>query len=155
VSEIVNTQWLIEALSPRIVGSTLHTFQKWSNGGAVSHTVNIPAGPSSSYKATYLTCPILQPSAVNATPIRTYFTTSTPTLTWARVSWAASYGVQVDNQTNFSDPEYVNDTIAATTFSVTTTSLDDCVYYWRVRARDANGVWGSWSVPEAILVDAP
>ena len=94
-------------------------------------------------------------SPPNAAPPRNYFTTSTPRLTWAFVTWAVAYQVQVDNQTNFSTPEYQSAELSPETLGVTTTPLGDGTYYWRVRAKHANGRWGSWGRPDSFVVNVP
>jgi glucose/arabinose dehydrogenase len=75
-----------------------------------------------------------------------------PRLTWNRVSWASGYWIQVDNNSNFSSPEYFNDTLDENTLAVYTTPLQNGRYYWRVRARRADGTWGSWSTAETFIV---
>lgn len=155
IPEIINTEWLIEAPSPQIIGDMNYIFDSWLHGGPASQTVNVPATPTV-YAAKFFGCPILEPAAPNAPPQRSYFTIRTPTLTWGRVSWAAGYWVQIDNQADFSDPEYSNNAIASTSYSVTVdVPLRDCLYYWRVRAKTAFGTWVPWSAVDTFVIDAP
>jgi uncharacterized repeat protein (TIGR01451 family) len=88
-------------------------------------------------------------------PQRNLFTSATPTLTWARVSWATGYRVEVDNNSTFSSPEFVDNMLTADTFEVTTTPLADGLWYWRVSARRADGTWGTPSQPDSFVIDVP
>ncbi len=90
--------------------------------------------------------------AAHAAPARNYFTTTQPTLTWSRVSWADSYWLQVDDDTFFTNPVYTNDSLNFTTLFASVPPLDDGYYYYRVRARRPDGMWGAWSVPEGFIV---
>jgi hypothetical protein len=87
-------------------------------------------------------------------PTRNRFATSTPTLTWNPVSGATGYEIQVDNQAAFTSPEYQNNALLAGDRQVTTAPLPDGLYYWRVRAKRADGTWGAWSAVDTIVVDA-
>lgn len=155
LSEIVNTSWMIEAPSPQIVGDMNYVFDSWLHGGTSSQTISVPATPTT-YTAKFFGCPILEPSSALEAPQRSYFTTRTPTLSWGRVNWATGYWVQIDNQRDFSDPEYSNDMIDSLSQSVMVTDeLRDCLYYWRVRAKTALGTWAPWSAVDTFVVDAP
>ena len=48
----------------------------------------------------------------------------------------------MDNNSNFSSPEYNNSSVAQT-YRTVSGLANDTRYYWRVRAY--NGVWGNWS----------
>lgn len=74
----------------------------------------------------------------------------TPTFSWSSVATANLYGIQIDNNNDFSSPEVSTSTGST---SYTSTSLSHDVYYWRVRARDAVGNWGSFSGYRSIEVD--
>lgn len=88
-------------------------------------------------------------------PIRNAYDTSTPTLNWSAVSWAAGYEIQVDNNNTFGSLEYSNNTIPAGTLSDTTGTLANGVYFWRIRAQRGDGTWGTWSVVDSFAVNAP
>jgi len=87
-------------------------------------------------------------------PQRNYFTTSTPTLTWSRVTTAASYIIEVDTDRNFTAPFAFRAT-GITSTSITTDPLPDGTYYWRVRMVNANGIPGMWSLVDSFVVDVP
>jgi len=61
---------------------------------------------------------------------------------WSDVAGAASYTIQIDDQSSFSSP-IVSQTVSASTFS--TSTLPAARMWWRVRAVDASGVAGAWS----------
>ena len=85
-----------------------------------------------------------------------YYTIRNVQLTWGAVPWAAAYQVQIATDSGFDnlvDPQPPNTN--ADTLAITTASLDDGVYYWRVRAQASNGDWGNWSIPQTFQVDAP
>jgi hypothetical protein len=95
-------------------------------------------------------------SAANAIPQRAYFTTTTPTLTWNRISWAAGYEIQVATDKTFSAVVYTKSDLTAGDLSVivnATPSLHKGVYYWRVRALRAGGSAGAWSAVDSFVVD--
>jgi hypothetical protein len=81
---------------------------------------------------------------------------STPRLSWNEVTWAIAYRVQVDNDADFSSPEYVADNLSRTTLSVIVTpALPNGTYYWRVRARRSDGTWGPWSAADTFTINLP
>jgi DNA-binding beta-propeller fold protein YncE len=90
--------------------------------------------------------------ALNA-PMRNYFTTSTPTLTWGRISWASGYEIQVAVNSSFRDIVYSDNTLNSNQLAATTTPLSDGIYYWRVRAKRSNGTWGNWSAIDRFRVE--
>jgi hypothetical protein len=92
-------------------------------------------------------------SAANAVPLLQMFTTSQPTLTWNRVTWATAYQVQVDNQSDFISPEFET-TLSADRQEAQTAPLWNGVYYWRVRPQNGT-TWGIWSATGSFRVNTP
>ncbi|MDI6792661.1 MAG: Ig-like domain-containing protein [bacterium] len=69
---------------------------------------------------------------------------NTPTLQWRAVTGATEYGLQVDNNPDYSSP-VINITRPGGTTSYTVTEpLADGTYYWRMRAKDGAGNWTGW-----------
>ncbi|PIV69940.1 MAG: hypothetical protein COS08_02835, partial [Euryarchaeota archaeon CG01_land_8_20_14_3_00_38_12] len=72
---------------------------------------------------------------------------NTPTFEWEEVidslSEVAYYEIQVDNNSDFSSPEYWDN--STTNTSTPTQTLDDKIYRWRVRAIDNAKNKGDWS----------
>jgi hypothetical protein len=97
----------------------------------------------------------LYPPDKNEAPQLNFLTSSTVTLTWNRVTWAAGYELQVSNNTLFTPTIYDNKALSASTLSFTLPSpLGDGVYYWRVRARKQDDSWGDWSAYDHFQVAA-
>ncbi|MEP0762123.1 MAG: M6 family metalloprotease domain-containing protein, partial [Chloroflexota bacterium] len=76
---------------------------------------------------------------------------NTPTFTWGVVSGATSYRIQADNNADFSSLA-INSTRTSPTY-VRVTALTDGLYYWRVQAKGANGIWGPWSAVWTVTID--
>lgn len=91
----------------------------------------------------------------NAAPPRNYYTTATPTLTWNRITWAATYEIQVDDAAAFTAPLSFTRVVSGDALSVTVSTLARGQYFWRVRACPAAGACGAWSAVDSFLVDVP
>jgi formylglycine-generating enzyme required for sulfatase activity len=71
---------------------------------------------------------------------------ATPLLNWADIIGAAGYYVQVATNSSFTGTlEIDDDTLAVSHCQVTNTFTRGETYYWRVRVKNADEVWGSWS----------
>lgn len=71
------------------------------------------------------------------------------TFDWSDVSGAASYTIQISDQTSFS-PLIVNQNVTASQLS--TNTLPTKTMWWRVRANDASGNAGAWSAARRFEV---
>lgn len=78
-------------------------------------------------------------------------TDTSPFLDWSSVSGALNYEVQVDNASSFANP--IIDTTSNYSFYICS-SLSPGTYYWRVRAVDSNGNYGSWA-SGSFIVESP
>jgi hypothetical protein len=76
-------------------------------------------------------------------PADTFITTSNPTFIWHRVSDADRYQIQVSPSTSFINTT-INTTTAETTYT-TISQISNNTYFWRVRARNEDTLWGDWS----------
>ncbi|MEP6987761.1 MAG: fibronectin type III domain-containing protein, partial [Chloroflexota bacterium] len=90
----------------------------------------------------------------SSAPAINYGTNSTFTLTWNRITWASGYQLQIDNNNDFSSLEYQNAGLSGNNLELTISGIEDDTYYWRIRARDANGIWGQWSSPATFVLDS-
>src|SRR5690606_35923786 len=98
---------------------------------------------------------VIVSSPTNDTPRLNRFITATPVLTWAGITWATGYEIQVDNNSNFSSPEYRSGLINANTLSHTlTATLPNGTWYWRVRARNSSGIPGAWSTIGSFIIES-
>jgi hypothetical protein len=64
-------------------------------------------------------------------------------LDWNDVTAAVSYQIQVDNQSSFTAPRVIDQTVTTSQFTVT--SLAAQQHWWRVRGRNSAGTNGAWS----------
>jgi uncharacterized repeat protein (TIGR01451 family) len=87
-------------------------------------------------------------------PTPYFFITPTPELTWTGVTWATAYEVQVSANTSFI-PVKFDDAFSPYTLSIVTDPLPDGLWYWRVRAQNADGTWAGWSSVMSFVVDTP
>ncbi|NTW48574.1 MAG: hypothetical protein HGB19_02340, partial [Chlorobiales bacterium] len=64
---------------------------------------------------------------------------STPTLSWGSVTWAAGYELQVSTVSNFATTVVNQTSLTATSYAVTPALNAGTQYYWRVLAKNAAG----------------
>ncbi|MEO8609475.1 MAG: hypothetical protein ABI690_16405 [Chloroflexota bacterium] len=88
------------------------------------------------------------------TPAINYGANNTFTLKWSLITWASGYHIQVDNNRDFSSPEYENDGLSRDDLELSISGLEDDAYYWRIRARNADSSWGQWSTPVSFVLDS-
>lgn len=89
------------------------------------------------------------PSLVSPTD-GSFVVIDTPLLNWTDITDATEYQVQMDDENTFNTP--VRD-ITSITNETTLTTLGDETYYWQVRAIDAAGNYGQWSMNKSFTVD--
>lgn len=95
-------------------------------------------------------------SSLVAQPYRHRYETTTPTLTWTRITWAAAYEVVISTSPGLLNPVYRNTEVPPDLLpQITTPPLDPGLYYWRVRAQRENGAWGPWSTVDSFFIDPP
>lgn len=144
---VSGVQRIITAPLTQMLAGLDYSFENWGHGGNASQTIVTPP-TNRTYTANYVFR-----SPDNAAPLRNVFSTATPTLTWGSITWAMGYQVEVSRQSNFSSVDFARDDLDMNTLNVTTSSLPDGVYYWRVRAQQANGSWGRWSPTEIFVIN--
>src|SRR5690606_33898873 len=74
-----------------------------------------------------------------------------PTFSWSAVAGATGYHLEVVGG-SFQAVDLVNDSTLTATSRVVGPIAYNTPYYWRVRARNANG-WGPWSATVSITRD--
>ena len=96
-------------------------------------------------------------------PERNYFQTESPTLTWKEITWATAYQIEISTSATFAAGSTVYITPDAAPIPSTEKSfvvdppLGEGSYYWRVRARKADGItWNAtWSIIDSFIIDLP
>jgi hypothetical protein len=112
-------------------------------GGSVSDfsdnffTISKPVGPS-----------LISPTNNSS------ITNSDITFQWSPVSGADSYEILVDNNSGFGSPE-LNETGLTSTTRTITNHISDNVYYWKVRAKFADGSYTQWASPWQFTYNLP
>ena len=98
----------------------------WSNSGSAAVTIEITA-PS------------------NPSPAHNNVSDGvSPSLNWEDIPDADAYAIQVDDNWDVSSP-FVDTTTTSSQYQIATVLSHGSGYYWRVRTRNADGVWGAWS----------
>jgi hypothetical protein len=96
---------------------------------------------------------IVPDSPPAAAAVRNYYTSQPISLRWSRVDWAASYEIQVDDSAVFGSPLPSPSTVPAPSLTATVTVPANGVYYWRVRAKRADGYTGAWSAVQSFTLN--
>jgi len=92
------------------------------------------------------------PSTDGAAPQTIFFQTHSVTLSWARVSGATDYEVQMAADAAFTSG--MNSSLSNGALSLTFPSLNNGLYYWRVRAL-SGATAGAWSAVQSFVVVVP
>ncbi len=118
-----------------------------SVGGHLQCTWNlacVPQGPDNVLRLTTLF------SSESAVPVLNYYAGDTVTLRWQQINWAVNYQIQIADNAAFQSASAY---FPGSSLQYTTPSLPNGLYYWRVRAQQANGNWGAWSQAETFIID--
>lgn len=100
-----------------------------------------PGKFSKSFSFTIDTTP--PPAPILLSPVNLSNTNRQPTLQWTTTIGDITYEIQVDNNSDFSSPEF---TASAKKLSIRTSKLSQgSTYYWRIRVSDKAGNWSAWS----------
>ncbi len=110
--------WKIRAYNPDLLPG------KYSSTQAFTIDKTPPAPPV-----------IFSPTQASSAPKR-------PWLQWLAATDATQFQVQVDNRSDFSNPEF---SAIANKLYIRATGLSKGTYFWRLKARDDAGNWGVWS----------
>jgi hypothetical protein len=72
-----------------------------------------------------------------------------PTFQWTPSTSAVNYRIEVDNNGNFSSPEFARPTAGTV---IRSSYLPRGVFFWHIRAKDEAGNWSDWSVPATFII---
>lgn len=119
-----------------------------------TRTPTITLTPTSTPTPTNTPTPTITPTPApsNAAPFRNFYTALPITLHWNRLSGAVDYEVQLDDSATFTLPLIFTTIVSNGGLSTTISSLPNGSYYWRVRARNSDSVWGAWSIVESFTL---
>ncbi|HNC91570.1 MAG TPA: hypothetical protein PL000_21780, partial [Anaerolineales bacterium] len=111
--------------------------------------VNGVVGAWSAYRS--FTVDTNGPSAPTlSAPANAAMVTGTPAFSWAATTTAVKYQFEYDNDADFSSPVYNSGDLTTTSHTPPAMALG--LYSWHVRARDAAGNWGPWSLTRTITI---
>ena len=111
----------------------------------VSRTTTLTVTPAST-----TTSPLPAPSLISPAADAGFSPGASITFDWADVSGAASYTIQIDNDSSFPAPLLVNQDTGVSQF--TTSTLPTTRMWFRVRANSASGTPGNWSAARRFEV---
>ena len=93
-------------------------------------------------------------SPLLVSPSNGFFTNDpTPELNWAGDANSVTYHLQVSSDSTFSKSYILYENKNLSSADVTLPNLPDRKYFWRVKAANPNGIWGSWSSARYFTVD--
>ncbi len=79
---------------------------------------------------------------------------TTPFLDWEDVASSTVYHIQVNTNSDFTGTVIADDdTLNASQYPITEALSDNTTYYWHVRIKNEDGVWGDWSSTWSFSVD--
>ncbi|MEP6984770.1 MAG: hypothetical protein ABI970_04180, partial [Chloroflexota bacterium] len=99
--------------------------------------------------------PVTPTSAANAAPLRNFYTISTPTLTWNRISWATGYVIFISTDINFAPAATLTKFLPSSSLTFTTEPLSNGIYYWRVKAVGNTSDVFTWSHIDSFVIATP
>jgi len=101
---------------------------------------------------TFTILPLIPAAPIPVSPSASFYTRTQPTFTWSATALAVDYILEVDDDVRFLTPNFSEKIGNVLTF--TPSSLPpDGLYYWRVRAVNANNEAGPGSAPRSFFVD--
>ncbi len=99
--------------------------------------------------------PMIDAPSLNSPSNGAIINDDTPLLHWNPVSGADHWRIQMDNNNDFSSPEFnvLTSSFTGSDTDIVSNHLVDGFYFWRVRAYNFLGVWGDWSLVWHFTVD--
>ncbi|RKX73281.1 MAG: hypothetical protein DRP87_19180, partial [Spirochaetes bacterium] len=79
---------------------------------------------------------------------------TTPLLNWQANSEAAGYHIQINTANDFTGSMIADDnTLTSAAYQVTTPLSNNTTYYWKVRIKNEDDIWGNWSITWSFTID--
>ncbi|MDP3176265.1 MAG: hypothetical protein Q8M76_00090, partial [Spirochaetaceae bacterium] len=78
---------------------------------------------------------------------------ATPDFSWNEVSGATAYRFQLSTDASFENIAISANNLTAPSYAQWEPLKNGQKYYWRVMARDVDGIWGSWTETRILTVD--
>jgi hypothetical protein len=101
---------------------------------------------------TFTLLPLILTAPNPVSPAASFYTRTPPAFSWQPVTGAVDYELAVDDDSRFLTPYFSQKVGNIPTFTLPELPADG-LYYWHVRAVNANKEPGSWSTVRAIIVD--
>jgi len=92
-----------------------------------------------------------RPSLVTPSDASTISDT-TPTFDWTDVTGAAGYRIQIAAVSDFTTTVTDDATLTVSSYTQATALTNEATYYWRVVAKNADGVWNAWTSYRSFTV---
>jgi hypothetical protein len=77
---------------------------------------------------------------------------NTPSFDWSDPAHAYRYELIVDNNNSFTSPEIQQTDLSSSNYTPSS-GLSDDTYYWKVRAKNSEGAWGTWSTTWSFILN--
>jgi photosystem II stability/assembly factor-like uncharacterized protein len=111
------------------------------------------SGEESEWSDEYqFTINLLEPPTLTSPADMSVVDTRTPTFSWSSTDFPPNYEIQIDNNSNFSSPEY-DETVATNSYTPNPQLNDFTEYWWKVRAKDGSFT-GNWSSTRKVTVQS-
>ena len=140
----------ISTAATQVVNGREFQFVRWSDGGAIAHTIATPAS-NTLFRAVFgaidqLTPPVLTGPSGTTVSLK-------PTFTWTSVLGAANYEVWIRNSTTQQNPYRQAITSGASYTSPSDMEIGRFTIW--IRSLGANGHMSAWSTPVDININTP
>ena len=80
---------------------------------------------------------------------------TTPRLDWEDISGASGYSIQISNNSTFSSILEEDSSLSESNYNVSTELSLDSTYFWQVKTKNEDGVWGDWSSAWRFIIPPP
>jgi len=79
---------------------------------------------------------------------------TTPLIDWDDINGASGYRIQINDTSDYTGTMVVDDdSLTNSSFQVSSVLSDNEIYYWRIKWKNSNGVWGDWADTWSFTID--